>query len=206
MIETMFGNVFPPVPKQVEITDYHFIAEDGHKVLCRWYRKKGTPVNSPAIVYYHGGSFIASNVAMYDGCMGLYANESGIPFLAVESRRAPEYRYPTNVKDGYAGLMWLFEHAAELGVDPTRIAVMGDSSGGTMAAAIIHWNLEQDHKLSIVKQFLIYPTLDDRNTNEDMQIGPFATWTHLDNATAWECLLGDLFQAIRWRLQLLLDG
>ena len=132
---------------------------------------------------------------IYDGGVARYVQQSGVPFLSVDYRLAPEAQYSTNVKDAYAALKWTFENAEELGVDPSRITVMGDSGGGGMTAAVTHWNLEAGDKLPIAKQILIYPMLDDRNTQEDPELASFLAWNELDNATGWSCLLGDKFQS-----------
>ena len=87
----------------------------------------------------------------------------------------------------------MFAHAEELGVDPKKIAVMGDSAGGGICAAVTHWNLESGKNLPIVKQILIYPMLDDRNVTGDDYLTHFATWSHDDNYTGWSSILGDKF-------------
>lgn len=193
MVSSIFSQLFPAVPSSVSMEDHYVDGEDGHKILLRWYKKSGTQANSPAVVYYHGGGLIAGDVTMYNGGIARYVDNTGVPFLGVEFRPAPEAQYPINVKDAYAGLKWMFQNAGKLGVDPARIAVMGDSGGGAMATSITHWNLEHE-KLPIVKQILIYPMLDDRNTIEDKDIGAFAVWNEIDNHTGWQCHLGDLFQ------------
>ena len=92
-------------------------------------------------------------------------------------------------EDSFSALMWLHDHAAELGVDPERIAVMGDSGGGgpTAAAAI----LARDRKLPVAKQILVYPMLDDRNTTPGPIPEELLTWGYDNNYTGWVTLLGD---------------
>jgi acetyl esterase/lipase len=109
--------------------------------------------------------------------------------LSVDYRLAPEHPHPIPVEDAYTGLLWLVEHAAELGVDPARIAVMGDSAGGGLAAAVAILSRDRGGP-AIARQILLYPMLDDRTT-PDSHIAPFAGWTYDDNATGWQALLGD---------------
>jgi acetyl esterase/lipase len=110
--------------------------------------------------------------------------------LSVEYRRAPEHPYPTPVEDAYAALRWLHDHAAELGVDPDRIGVMGDSAGGGMAAALTILARERGGP-RIARQILLMPMLDDRTTTPDPLIEPFLIWSYEDSLTAWPALLGD---------------
>ena len=118
-----------------------------------------------------------------------YVARTGVPMLSLEYRLAPEHPHPTPVEDAYAGLAWLAGHAAELGVDPGRIAVMGDSAGGGLAAGVAI--LSRDRKgPAVARQLLIYPMLDDRTTVPDPHIAPFAGWSYDDNATGWDALLG----------------
>jgi acetyl esterase/lipase len=102
--------------------------------------------------------------------------------LSVEYRLAPEHPYPTPVEDAYAGLVWLVAHAAELGVDPGRIAVMGD--GGGLAAAVAILSRDRGGP-PLARQILLYPMLDDRTTTPDPEIVSLAGWTYDDNITGW---------------------
>ena len=144
----------------------------------------------PAVLYLHGGGMISGSVAIYDGPVSRYVSNSGVSMLAVDYRLAPEHPYPVPVEDCYAGLRWLAEHADELGVDPARIAVMGDSAGGGLAAAVALLARDRGGP-DLAAQILIYPMLDDRNTTPDPEIAPFAVWSYDDNITGWGALLGD---------------
>ena len=178
-----------PMPDDVSMTDYETTTDDGASLLLRWYAKDGSAPGS-TVLYLHGGGMIVSNVAIYDGPVARYVSATGVPFLSVEYRYAPEHPAPTPVTDSYAGLRWLVAHAEELGVDPTRIAIMGDSGGGGVAASLAIYARDQGGP-AIAQQILVYPMLDDRNTVPDPELVPFATWTYDDNATGWGALLGD---------------
>ena len=110
--------------------------------------------------------------------------------LSVEYRRAPEHPFPTPLEDAYAALRWLNDHAAELGVAPDRIGVMGDSAGGGMAAGLTILARERGGP-RIARQILIMPMLDDRTREPDPEIASNLLWTYDDSATAWPALLGD---------------
>ena len=104
--------------------------------------------------------------------------------LSVQYRLAPEHPHPVPVEDAYAGLTWLAAHAGQLGIDPGRIAVMGDSAGGGLAASAAILSRDRQGP-AVARQLLIYPMLDDRTTTPDPYIAPFAGWSYDDNATGW---------------------
>jgi acetyl esterase/lipase len=178
-----------PIPADVTTTDHHAIADDGARITMRWYTKEGaTP--GPAVLFFHGGGYIFGHIDLFDGPVSRYVSASGVPMLSVEYRRAPEHPFPTPLEDAYTALRWLHDNAAELGVDPARIGVMGDSAGGGMAAALSI--LARDRGCpAIARQILIMPMLDDRTTEVDPHIAPYALWSYDDSLTAWPALLGD---------------
>lgn len=175
-------------PPDVTMTDYEVATDDGSILLLRWYEKTGSRPGS-AVLYCHGGGMMLSCVDVYNNVLARYASHSGVPFLAVGYRKAPEAPAPVPVTDCYAGLRWLADHAAELGVSLDRIAIMGDSGGGGIAASLAIY--ARDHSgPKPAKQILIYPMLDDRNTTPDQLLTPFAPWSYDDNITGWTALLG----------------
>ena len=177
-----------PMPTDVVTQDFEAVAADGARLLLRWYIKTGSAPGA-AVYYVHGGGMILSNVSIYDRPVARYVSATGVPFLSVEYRYAPEYPHPTPVEDCYTGLCWLVEHAAELGVDPQRIAVMGDSGGGGVAAGLAILTRDRPGP-KLANQILIYPMLDDRNIAPDPNLVPFMTWSYDDNVTGWDALLG----------------
>jgi acetyl esterase/lipase len=177
------------MPTDVKITDLHTTTDDGAQILLRWYVKDGETAG-PAVLYLHGGGMISGTVDVYDAPVARYVTHSGVSMLAVDYRLAPEHPYPVPVEDCYAGLGWLAGHASELRIDPARIAVMGDSAGGGLAAAVALMARDRGGP-RLAAQILIYPMLDDRNTTPDPEIAPFAVWSYDDNITAWAALLGE---------------
>jgi acetyl esterase/lipase len=184
------SNNAAPFPPDVTFTDHEVTSADGTVFLARWYVRDGSAPGGPAVVYFHGGGMIAGSVATHHGTVARYVSGSGVPMLSIQYRLAPEHPYPAPVQDAHAAVEWLAGHAGELGVDVSRIAVMGDSAGGGLAAAVAL--IVRDHGgPTIAHQILVYPMLDDRNTTPDAEIAPFAVWTYDDNITAWRALLGD---------------
>ncbi|MFF4357676.1 alpha/beta hydrolase [Streptomyces sp. NPDC001604] len=182
----MFGQL--PMPGDVTIKDYETTAQDGARIVLRWYTK-GEANPGSAVLYAHGSGMIASRMELYDGPVARYVSATGVPFLSVAYRKAPEFPAPIPVTDCYAGLQWLAANAPELGVDPDRIAVMGDSGGGGIAASLAIYSRDHDGP-SIARQILIYPMLDDRNTTPDPGFTTWIPWGYDDNMTGWGALLG----------------
>jgi acetyl esterase/lipase len=158
------ASISPP-SSGVTATSFSTPAGDGQgEIEVRWYTT-ASAAPGPAVVYTHGGGMLGGSVDLYDEVTSWYVAESGVPFLSVELRLAPEATSPTSLaEDVFSGLTWLADHATDLGVDPSRIAVMGDSGGGPTAGAAI---LARDRDVPVAKQILIYPMLDDRNTTPD---------------------------------------
>ncbi|MCO1335961.1 alpha/beta hydrolase [Microbulbifer sp. OS29] len=176
-------------PVDVSYQDFFIKSEHQGEIKLRWYQKKGQNPGS-AILYIHGGGLICNEVAMYDQVVAEYVAASGVPFLSVNYRKTPEFPYPIPIDDCYQGLKWLAQHARELTVESSRIAVMGDSAGGGLAAALAI--VTRDKKgPPLARQILLYPMLDDRTVTADPQLLTFASWTNEDNLTAWTALLGN---------------
>lgn len=103
---------------------------------------------------------------------------------------APEVTHPTPAEDCYAALLWLYKEATRLGIDNSRIAVVGLSAGGGLAAAVALMARDRGLKPPLAKQILLSPMLDDHNLEStDDELAPFSTWSWDDNWTGWNALL-----------------
>ena len=185
------ASTWKPIPA-VDVDRHALTTADGATLPLGWYR---TPAAQPgsAVLYLHGGGMIFGLEhlgELYDLAVRDYVARSGVPMLVVDYRIAPEHPHPTPVEDCYAALRWLADNATTLGVDPARIAVMGDSAGGGLAAGVCLLARDRGGP-PVAQQLLIYPMLDDRAQMPDPQLLPFLTWTYDDNVTGWTALLGD---------------
>jgi acetyl esterase/lipase len=179
--------------EEVEVEHYSLPAADGTLLEAGWYHRPARKPPGSAALYLHGGGMIFSleHIGdMYDVAVRDYVAASGVPMLVVDYRVAPEHPHPTPVEDCYAALLWLAENAPTLGFQPDRLAVMGDSAGGGLAAGVCLMARDRGGP-AIAQQLLIYPMLDDRTATPDPQLEPFLTWTYDDNITGWGALLGD---------------
>jgi acetyl esterase/lipase len=179
-----------PPSSGVHSSTYVATAADGAALELRWYTTDTAGPGS-AVVYAHGGGMILGSIDLYDELMSFYVDRTGVPFLAVAYRLAPEVTAPTLAEDVYSAISWLIDHAEELGVNRGRIAVMGDSGGGAPAAGAAI--LARDRNVFLAKQILVYPMLDDRQPDHDPALEPFLTWTYDDNFTSWSTALGESF-------------
>jgi triacylglycerol lipase len=145
----------------------------------------------PALLHVHGGGYVVGSPEDFDGRNQMLCHELGAVIISVDYRLAPENPFPQSIEDAYAALKWLFAQASVLGVDQTKIAVYGESSGGGLAASLAI--LARDRKeINICHQFLIYPMLDDR-TSIDADPNPFTgqfIWINKSNYYGWKSLLG----------------
>jgi acetyl esterase len=155
----------PPAPEVGALLDTRCEGPHG-AIALRIYRPVDAPATSgtkllPALVYYHGGGWTIGDLDTHDVLCRQLCNGSGAVVVAVDYRMGPEHRFPAAVEDCVAAAYWLRRQARELGVDPVRIAVGGDSAGGNLAAVVAI--LARDAgDLPLAYQLLIYPATDMR--------------------------------------------
>ncbi|HVD86493.1 MAG TPA: alpha/beta hydrolase, partial [Solirubrobacterales bacterium] len=116
----------------------------------------------PIVVWAHGGSWVRVTVDLLENHFRVYANRSGCAIAAVDYHLAPESRFPRAVEEVVATGRWANREGAELGCDPSRIAVAGESSGGNLAAAATLLDASSDEPLGFAHQTLIAPVIDTR--------------------------------------------
>ena len=147
--------------------------------------------SKPAVLHIHGGGYVAGSAADYRrDIQELTANHDCVA-VSVDYRLAPETPFPGSLEDNYAALLWMYTHAAELGIDRSRIAIKGESAGGGHAAALAIAARGRG-EVPICLQVLIYPMLDDR-TGSTMPVPPYIghyIWNAASNRFGWKSLLG----------------
>jgi acetyl esterase len=127
-------------------------------VPVRVYRST-TEETSPVVMFFHGGGWIMGSPSAYDKFARRLVNRGRMVLVSVDYRLAPENPFPAGLEDCYAASTWAAEHAAEIGGEPGAVAVIGDSAGGNLAAAVAL--LARDRRgPKIVHQVLVYPGLD----------------------------------------------
>ena len=112
----------------------------------------------PTILYFHGGGFVIGSLEGDDLACRYFCARSGCAVVSVDYRLAPEHKFPAAIDDGVAAFRWLSAEAAQLGLDPSRIVLAGDSAGGTIAAVAAQELRGEPHPPCL--QWLIYPATD----------------------------------------------
>jgi acetyl esterase len=173
----------------VPTTDLTIPGPDG-PLRTRHYRP-AVAETAPLLVFFHGGGFVVGDIESHDGLCRMICRDAAIHVLSVDYRLAPEHKAPAAVDDCVAAYRWALGHADELGADPSRIGVGGDSAGGTLAALVALRSRDEGTPQPAL-QVLLYAALD------------------LRAETRSRSLFSDGFlvtkQEIRWFIDLYLDG
>ena len=176
------------VPASVQVEDYRLERQDA-SILLRWYQPPQQLEHpSAGVLFIHGGGMLSGSVETYDWIVGSYVEATGVPFLSVDYRHAGEHGGDMLVQDCFAALKWFVAHAEQLGVDPGRIAVMGDSAGGCLSAGVAI--LARDAGVALAQQVLLYPALDDRPKDYNPDLLPISVIAPDLLRTMWDVLLG----------------
>lgn len=184
-VEQAYSN--PTLPASVEL---QVIDIGGGLVVYHLRPRQQLSEPTSAVIYFHGGGLIFFSAKISLDHMSRIVRDTGTQVISVDYRLAPEHPYPAAIDDAWAALRWLRDNASTLGIDTSRIAVMGDSAGGCLAAALAI--RARNNKLSppIAQQLLLYPMLDYRTTGKiDAEL---VMWDEVDNATGWTAYLGKL--------------
>ena len=146
-------------PEAVGNVENKMIAGTGGQIPIRIYTPIGEGPFS-VIVYYHGGGWVIADLDTYDASPRALVNATQAVVVSAHYRQAPEHKFPAAHEDAFAAYKWVLEHIKELKGDPKRIAIVGESAGGNMAAAVSV--MARDQKMQIpVHQVLVYPIADD---------------------------------------------
>jgi acetyl esterase len=149
-------------------------------IAARHYAARGS--NRPLLVFFHGGGWVVGDLDTHDQPCRLLARYADVHVLSVDYRLAPENPFPAAVDDAVAAWAWALAHAAELGADPARIAVGGDSAGGNLAAVVAQ-HARDNAVTPPIAQLLLYPGTDasrDRPSKSLFSDGYFLTRKQMD--------------------------
>ena len=142
-----------PGHKLARVEDLQFAVRDGSSIPARLYAPAAEKL--PVLMYFHGGGFTIGSVATHDALCRQLSHLAHCAVVSVDYRLAPEHKFPTASNDAWDALQWLAREAGALGLDGSRIAVGGDSAGGTLA--IVCAIEARDAGLPLALQLLFYP-------------------------------------------------
>ena len=164
------------LPSGIKITD-HFINTKDHEIKVREYSPESIGNIYPAVVYFHGGGWVIGSIDSHEAFTGLLAKELKAKVFSVDYRLAPEHPFPIPLADCEAAYNWIKDNALDLGINPNRVSVGGDSAGGNLAAALCI-KCQQEELAMPKAQLLIYPVTDlslDNPSIDEMGDGFFLT-------------------------------
>jgi acetyl esterase len=145
-------DLLPPPVDRVQVLQIP--ARDGHAMAARLYAAQSDRA-LPTLLYLHGGGFTVGSLNTHDVLCRRLSLLGQCAVVSLDYRLAPEHRFPTAVDDAWDGLLWLKAHGKSLGLDMQRLAVGGDSAGGTLAAVCAL--MARDAGLTLCLQLLFYP-------------------------------------------------
>jgi acetyl esterase len=159
-------------------------------VRVRVYRRADRPGPVPGLVYIHGGGFLLGNVEMFEPHTLRLVDELDIVIVSVDYRLAPEHPFPAPVEDCYAALQWTAKNADELGIDPARLGVGGESAGGGLTAGTVLMARDRGGP-ELCFQLLGIPELDDRLDTQSMRdYVDTPLWNRPNAIYSWTAYLG----------------
>lgn len=135
----------------------------GGALPCRLYRPHGAPAEAAILIWLHGGGFVIGGLDTHQNACEHLAARAGCLVVAVDYRKSPEHKFPAASDDGLASVRWIREHARELGGDPRRVALGGDSAGANLSAGICH-RLRDAGDEQPSRQILLYPMTEFRSS------------------------------------------
>jgi acetyl esterase len=151
--EAAAGVLEVPKPELARIEDFSIPARDGHLLPARLYAPNRDTL--AVLLFFHGGGFTIGSIESHDVLCRELSRLSGCAVVSLDYRLAPEHRFPTAVNDAWDATQWLAAQGRELGLNSGRLAVGGDSAGGTLAAVCTI--LARDAGLPLALQLLFYP-------------------------------------------------
>ena len=147
-----------PLPSGVKTTD-HIIKSNSAEIKVSEYSPESIGNIYPAVVYFHGGGWVFGSIETHEAFTGFLARELKAKVFSVDYRLAPEHPYPIPLVDCEAAFNWVKENSSDLGINPNRVSIGGDSAGGNLAASLCVKRKQEE--LSMPKaQLLIYPVTD----------------------------------------------
>lgn len=175
----------------IDVRDTSVPGPDGAPdVPVRVYTPENRQGPVPGLVYIHGGGFVLGDLDMFESHVLQLVDQLGIVVVSVDYRLAPEHPFPAPVEDCYAALQWVAKNAGELGIDPARLGIGGESAGGGLTAGTVLMARDRGGP-ELCFQYLGIPELDDRLDTESMRdYVDTPLWNRPNAIYSWTAYLG----------------
>ena len=166
--------------------------KDGSKLRIGIFRSKNPKENIPGVIWLHGGGYALGFPEQIKNRAKQLIDASNCVVIAPDYRLSVEAPYPAAFEDSYTALLWMKDHAEELGIRDDQLMVGGDSAGGGLTAALSLYARDKG-EVAIAFQMPLYPMLDDRMRSESARDNDAPIWNSQSNFNAWKLYLGELF-------------
>jgi len=166
--------------------------KDSTMLRIRVYKPLIPKENVPGILWIHGGGYAIGAPEMSTGMYKNLIAESNCVIVALDYRLSVEAPYPAALEDCYEALLWMKNHAKELGIRENQLMVGGESAGGGLVAALTLYARDKG-EVNIAFQMPLYPMIDDRMTSESAKENNAPVWNSQSNEVAWKLYLGELY-------------
>lgn len=165
---------------------------DGSNLRLCIYKPSKLKGKVPGVLWLHGGGFAQGIPELYTATYKRLIEAEDCIVVAPDYRLSIEDPYPAALEDAYTALLWMKEHAEELGVRSNQLMVGGESAGGGLTAALTHYARDRG-EVNIAFQMPLYPMIDDRMQTESAKDNNAPIWNSRTNGWAWKLYLGDLY-------------
>ncbi|MCC5895656.1 MAG: alpha/beta hydrolase [Alkalibacterium sp.] len=184
------------VPVDKGIVEKHLLLNtyDDDTIKVTLYYPKDLPDHSPCLLYYYGSAYFMKRAPHHKKWAMTYAKEANCLVIVVDYRLAPQHPFPAPFLDCFLASEWVFQQAERLNIDPSRIAVGGDSSGGALASSVSMMRRDK-HLKNFCFQFLIYPVTDAKMDSPSMKaFSDTPLWSSKLNEMMWSLYVQDPIQ------------
>ncbi|WP_256734961.1 alpha/beta hydrolase [Variovorax sp. dw_954] len=168
------GMLEVPKPQLMRVEDFTIPARDGYPMPARLYAPSHDVL--PVLVYFHGGGFTVGNIRTHDSLCRVLSRDSGCAVISIDYRLAPGHKFPTASNDAWDAVQHIAKEGGALGIDASRLALGGDSAGGTLTAVCAI--MARDAGLPVALQLMIYPGMaahQDTDSHRVFADGPLLT-------------------------------
>lgn len=183
------ANRFMPRPEGIISRKTKIKSLDGTPFELEIFTPEGIDRPAPCVIYFHGGGFVLGCNPLQERLLFGITKEVPFILISVDYRLALDHPFPAGVEDCYAAVLWTAKNAAKQGIDPERIAVVGDSAGGALAAAVTQMARDQKGP-KICYQMLLYPVTDcSMSTHSANEYVDTPIWNAIANRKMWQVYL-----------------